>query len=140
MGLLMTRPSLAIALLLAAAACSSSNSGSGKDGQAPVLSNLVVNNQPASVPVGQTTVFTGTFNGSDGDGDAQSLQISAAGPNGTTTPAPQAVQGASGQTSFQLGWQFAATPPTAGTYTVSLSIIDSEGQTSNALSFTQAAQ
>ncbi len=137
----MARSSIGIALLyVGAVACSSSNNGT-KDGQAPTISNLVVTNQPATVPVGQTTAFNGSLAVSDADGDAQSIQVSATAPGGSTTsPAPSQLQGASGQTSFAVNWSFAATPPTAGTYTVSLTVIDSEGQTSNALSFTQVAQ
>jgi PKD domain len=138
----MKHSSLGIALLLAATACSSSNSGSGKDNQPPSLSNLVVNNQQATVPVGQTTTFTGSMQVADGDGDAQTLQVSAAAQNGgqPASTSSQLPAGASGNTAFVLNWSFAATPPAAGTYVVSLTVIDSEGQTSNALTFTQAAQ
>jgi hypothetical protein len=122
-------------------ACSSSSSGSGApDHQPPSISNLQVTMQPNSIPVGQLTTLSGTLMLSDGDGDEQAVQASAVLPNGSRQSLPPTMlSNVSGQTSAMIQWVLVLDPPAAGTYTLSLSVDDSEGQSSNTLSFTVQA-
>jgi hypothetical protein len=136
----MGRVSMLAAVLLSGSAACSSSSGSSGDHQPPVLANLVVNNLPSSIPVGQLTTISGSFSMTDSDGDAQTLQVSAQAPGVQPVSSSGQPQGVSGQTSATVEWSFFADPPAAGSYTVSLTMIDTEGQTSNALSFNVTVQ
>jgi len=124
--------SIALAVVLASA-CSDED-----DGVAPTISALTF--APATVPVGQTTAVSGSFQFADDDGDVDQLEVAVTAPGGAAqTLPPVAIQGVAGQTAGAVTWAVQLTPPTAGDYLLDITVVDAAQHTSNTLTATIGA-
>lgn len=116
-------------------ACSSSDDGTpGAATSSFQLRELTL--APTTIPVGETSTLKGTvsFDGKAAEGDAQfDLEVTL--PGGTKQALPRSpVQGTAGVKSGSASVAVLLGPPAAGTYVVTLTMIDATGAKSNAAS------
>lgn len=123
---------LASSLLVVLAACSDG-------GDPPEISNLTMT--PQTVPVGAATTVSGTMNFSDADGDVDKIAAAVIVPGGARTELdPVPVQTVGDPTAGMVNYAFLIAPPSPGSYTVELWLIDDSGNESNLLSGQLLAQ
>lgn len=108
--------------------------GCGADGgAAPVMSNLTLN--PTEIDTGKSASITASFNFADADGDVAKVRVGVALPGGQTQERGTLdIQGASGVTAANAAVLLALTPPSDGTYTFTLTLIDDQDIESNSMS------
>jgi hypothetical protein len=120
------KPSLALILFTALAA------GCGnEDTEAPTIDMLSL--QADTLTVGSQSDIMGSLNFEDPDGDVESLEIELTPP--TIAPQTLAVDltGSDDQTEGLAQFVITVVPPEAGEYEVTVTVIDSAGNRSNAL-------
>lgn len=116
------------------AACASDDNGT-----APTISNLTLS--PSTLPVGQQTTINGSLGFSDPDGDLVDLGVELTLPDQSKQTLPMtALQNVGTMTNGSIAWALIVVPPTAGTYRLALWIVDANGNESNRLDGTAAAQ
>lgn len=125
----------AITLLLSAslgAACATD------DGSTPAISDLT--GSPSTMTVGQQATVGGTMLFDDADGNLVHLSGEIVLPDDTVRAlAKTSLTGVGTMTSGTLAWQMIVVPPMAGSYTLSLWVIDADGHESNHLDMTATA-
>jgi hypothetical protein len=122
---------LCLALFLSLAACAT-------DSTSPTISDLT--SSTSTMTVGQQATVGGTLTFEDPDGDLAQLAGEIRMPDDTIHAIPNAdVRGVGSLTTGTLGWQMFVVPPMAGTYTLTLWVIDEEGNESNRVETTASA-
>lgn len=123
-------------LVILLGACGVWSVGCGDDddsGTAPTISNLtcdVCDATPLALDASHT--LYGTFDFSDPDGDLEIMQVDVLNPNGLTSVAPDtALSNAAGVPESSVNWNLTLTPSQAGTYVLTLRVVDAEGHVSN---------
>lgn len=132
----MNKPSLrkclsfaSCSLLLVLTACGNSA------GTAPTISDLSLT--PSEAPVGQQTTLTGKLLIDDPDGDEAEINVDFTLPGGQVQSLPSTpLQGVMGQMSAPVEFVLLLSPPTAGSYEVSVHCTDAAGNASNTLKTT----
>jgi hypothetical protein len=127
------RTTLLLCSCLALAACTSD------DSTAPKISSLTFS--PSSLPVGQQSTISGTLAFTDPDGDLDQLGVEITLPDQSKQALPMTdLQNVGTMTEGTIGWALLIAPPAAGTYHMSLWITDVDGNASNHLDASAAAQ
>ncbi len=133
---------VALALAPTLVACDAATTGGAAGGgtTAPRLTNMKLS--PVAVPVGQTTVISGTVEFEDGDGNLTTLVLRFLNPDGTRTPDTDIpVQGVAGTTAGTLTLPDITVEPTeAGEYMLEALARDADGQESSVVSVKVTAQ
>jgi hypothetical protein len=126
---------LATSLLLCALAGCTAKTASGPT----TISDLSIS--PATATVATQTTFTGTFELADPGGDETEIDATIALPGGQPMALPPTMlQGNTGATVSPVEFLLPFAPPSAGTYTVTVFIKNSDGTSSNTLTGTITAQ
>jgi hypothetical protein len=118
---------LLLVLLLALAGCAES-------GTAPQIQALQLT--PESVTLGTQTSLSASYEFTDPDGDALETLVVLRDPSGAENQLATPVSGASGLLRGRVSVQLVVLAPTAGEYSVTVTLRDAEGNDSNALSAT----
>ncbi len=101
-------------------------------GTAPTISNLT--HDATTLTLNEQGLIMGSFGFTDPDGDADLMQIDIMMPNGQPVAVPDTVlTGVDGLTAGTINWNLTLTPPLAGTYDITLRVVDVEGNVSNEL-------
>jgi hypothetical protein len=126
------RTTILLASCLALAACTD-------DPTAPTISNMTYS--PTSLPVGVQTTITGNVKFTDPDGDLDQLAVEITLPNQSKQMLPMVdLQSVGSMTDGSFAWAMIVVPPTAGTYDMSLWVVDASGLESNKLEGSATAQ